>query len=236
MHTTLDRVYDLVSRGLLLFLAALSAFAAILRIVYRAPDDVKNLDETTLLYLGVAGALVLLRDVKTLAFGDYKLEFERVVKIANEAKNTADNAQALAVGTGGERGQHVPASSLEMAQPEVEVDPSKGKFGGQSKRNNRSLEAEVVRVAGIPDLFSVRLVVRPTLPEKDPLREGVQFFLHPTFSNPNPVVSIGPSGVAELNLKAWGAFTVGAVTDNGKTQLELDLSELESAPEDFRRR
>ena len=41
-------------------------------------------------------------------------------------------------------------------------------------------------------------------------------------------------GVAELRLLAWGAFTVGAITADGK-QLELDLSMID-APELFRSR
>jgi hypothetical protein len=39
-----------------------------------------------------------------------------------------------------------------------------------------------------------------------------------------------------LKLTAWGAFTVGVLADEGRTKLELDLSELEDAPEDFRSR
>jgi hypothetical protein len=105
-----------------------------------------------------------------------------------------------------------------------------------SESGNRKLDAEVKWASRGTNLFSVRLRVYSTKPEEDPLPGTVQFFLHPTFKNDQPVVKVGPSGVAELLLTAWGAFTVGALTDDGKTKLELDLAELESAPEEFRNR
>ena len=64
----------------------------------------------------------------------------------------------------------------------------------------------------------------------------VQFFLHDTFRNQRPVVTVGSDGVAELKLRAWGAFTVGALADEGQTKLELNLEELETAPQEFRDR
>ena len=63
---------------------------------------------------------------------------------------------------------------------------------------------------------------------------SVQFFLHDTFANSKPVVAVGPNGVAELTLDAWGAFTVGAIADFGLTRLELDLAELDEAPSSFK--
>jgi hypothetical protein len=36
-----------------------------------------------------------------------------------------------------------------------------------------------------------------------------------------------------VKVKAWGAFTAGAVCDNGATLLEYDLSEDQRFPEDF---
>jgi len=63
----------------------------------------------------------------------------------------------------------------------------------------------------------------------------VQFYLHPTFANPVQTVPVR-YGVARLDLKAWGSFTAGAVADEGKTRLELDLSTLKDAPKEFRER
>lgn len=63
----------------------------------------------------------------------------------------------------------------------------------------------------------------------------MQFFLHPTFhGNDRPVVAVTPGGTADLALTAWGAFTVGAIADNGATKLELDLAELPAAPAEFK--
>lgn len=52
----------------------------------------------------------------------------------------------------------------------------------------------------------------------------MQFYLHPTFTNNKPIVPV-VNGIAELNLRAWGAFTIGAITSNN-TLLEIDLAEL----------
>jgi hypothetical protein len=238
-QTKTERIYDAISRILLLVLATLAGIAAIWRMATRDQQTLNNIDGTTLLYLGVAGALVLLREVKTLAFGDYKLKFERVSKIAKEAKNAAENAQSTALGIGGQPKQDAAsgANANEEIKPgTVPDDPWRGQFGGKAEHNNRRLEAEVIRVSGNSDIYSIRLTVRSTLSKQDPLQGVVQFFLHPTFRNPRPIVSVGPSGIAELKLRAWGAFTVGAVTDNGKTKLELNLAELENAPNEFRER
>ena len=62
----------------------------------------------------------------------------------------------------------------------------------------------------------------------------MKFHLHDTFLNPDPVINV-EKGMAVLKLSAvWGAFTAGAELDNGKTQLELDLAELSTAPKKFR--
>jgi hypothetical protein len=68
-----------------------------------------------------------------------------------------------------------------------------------------------------------------------PMNGLVQFLLHDTFPNSRPVVPV-VDGVAELPLEAWGAFTLGALADGGKTKLELDLSKERSFPLLFRSR
>lgn len=41
-------------------------------------------------------------------------------------------------------------------------------------------------------------------------------------------------GIVDLSgLKAWGAYTVGALASEGITKLEIDLAEIGSAPFDF---
>ena len=74
-------------------------------------------------------------------------------------------------------------------------------------------------------------IVCPT----NPLTSPVKFFLHDTF-NPDTICVVPRQGVAQLDLRAVGAFTVGAITDGGNTSLELDLEFLEGAPEKFRAR
>ncbi len=109
-------------------------------------------------------------------------------------------------------------------------DPNKGQFGGKAEMNNRQLSATVKPMAGSSDYFLVHLEVKATGGET--LGKPVSFHLHPSFSN--PVVERTPKEeMATLDLVCWGAFTVGAVTDDGKTRMELDLAELPGAPKEF---
>lgn len=236
--TQTDKFFDVASRSLLVALAILAGAGAIWRMLTRDKSALDSFDSTTLLYLGVAGALVLLREVKSLAFGDYKVEFERVRELVKEAKTTAENAQSSALGIGkqgNEEEQQIRGVNREVILPGNPEDPWAGKFG-RSESNDRKLEAEVRSISSSADLFSICLRVSSTLPKQNPLRGSVQFFLHPTFINSKPVVSVGPNGVAELKLTAWGAFTVGVLADDGKTKLELNLATLEDAPQKFRER
>jgi hypothetical protein len=226
--------FETLVKWSLLVLAVIVAVAGVARM--GAADDVlKRLDGTTLTYLGVAAALLLLRDVKTLAFGDYKLEFERTRKIAAEAKVAAESAQVIAVGTGTGKSLRGPAALHEDRQPgSAENDPWKGVFGGRAESNGRRLTARVWRVTkGSSNPFSIRLRVESTDPAT-PLTGVVRFFLHDSFRNDRPEVPVGPKGVAELELRGYGAFTVGALADQGATELELDLAELPDAPLEFR--
>lgn len=108
-------------------------------------------------------------------------------------------------------------------------DPQKGQWGGKPSRNGRTLTAAVVPVTD--DWFEVTLRVQGLTPLKDP----VVFYLHPSFS-PNEYTVQPVDGVAVLQIHAYGAFTVGAVADAGRTVLELDLAELSDAPPVFRAR
>jgi hypothetical protein len=192
------------------------------------------IDEKTLLYFGVAGGLPLLKDVKSLAYGDLKLEFDRKIE---EVRVAAENAQAAATGQGG-KGGHVYSQS-EALKPLGQIspgivpdDPWKGVFG-KSENESRKLEAKVIQSA-TAGYYRVYLKLRSLNPDANPLRGSVQFFLHDTFSNSKPVVTVGPNGVAELTLDAWGAFTAGVIADSGLTRLELDLAELDEAPSSFK--
>lgn len=229
----------------LIIFAGLACAGAVWRMLDASATT--RIDETTLLYLGVAGALLLLKDVKSLAFGSYKVEFERKLE---ELESKVENAQAAAFsGRGVARSAQPVAAEEEGArnvQPQgvmgfvpmagkVHDDPWKGVFGGQHISGNREISADVTP-AGATGLFRVRLTVQSTNPKRDPLQGAVQFFLHSTFPNDRPIVTVSPSGVAELILTAWGAFTVGALTDAGQRKLELDLAELATAPAEFKAR
>jgi hypothetical protein len=106
-------------------------------------------------------------------------------------------------------------------------DPQKGRWGGRSKRGVWDLTGVVSELTS--DWFSVELTVRSTA--SPPPVGTVEFHLHDSF---NPDVERVPLrfGAAGLKLNAYGAFTVGALLDDGTT-LELDLTTLASAPAVF---
>jgi hypothetical protein len=217
-------------------LAVAVGVAGIWRVVGPNESILLRLDGTTLTYFGVAAALLLLRDVRSFAFGDYKVEFERTRQLAADAKSTAENAQATALSTGAGSAQTLARVGTAAPQPGgAEDDPWKGVFGGSPIAAGRRLDASVEPLGIDGQIFTVRLRVTSTMPDK-PLRDAVQFFLHPTFANDRPVVTVGSNGAAELVLRAYGAFTVGVLADEGNTRLELDLAELPHAPRAFRER
>lgn len=123
------------------------------------------------------------------------------------------------------------------AEPKELDDPQKGRFGGQPEANGRRLEAKVSGSRGVnSELFRIDLRVASTDPTKPALSGPVKFFLHDTF-DPDTYVVMADGGTASLSdVVAWGAFTVGVMCDDGKTMLELDLSELSDAPKKFRDR
>lgn len=117
-------------------------------------------------------------------------------------------------------------------------DTQKGRFGGLSKRRNRTLSAEVTATDD-PDFYEVCFMVKGT--DDHPLESDVFFYIDDTFS-PSVIKKSKAqidenNGIAEHSVEAWGAFTIGAITDFGETLLELDLSGAETnAPKKFKRR
>jgi hypothetical protein len=64
---------------------------------------------------------------------------------------------------------------------------------------------------------------------------AVEFHLPPTF--PESVRRVeAHEGRAVLTVAAWGAFTIGVSCDDGRTTLELDLSQDANFPPLFRER
>lgn len=127
-------------------------------------------------------------------------------------------------------------SWMPAAPAKVDDDPQKLRFGGKSDVNGRKLSATVTPLkSDDSELFRINLSVESTDPAK-PLDDAVKFFLHHTF-DPSTCVVLPKKGVAALNeVISWGAFTVGVMTDGGKTELELDLALLTGAPAKFRSR
>jgi pYEATS domain-containing protein involved in immunity len=165
-------------------------------------------------------------------------KLDQILDKVEIVKAKTDIAQASAgLGIGKGPREEVQKTLLETGgqiQPGADQnDPWKGQFGGSSSNNNRQLSATVTPLAGSAGLYSIHLSVTTTS-TSNPLTGVVQFFLHPTFNNQKPIVRVGPNSVAVLDIVAWGAFTVGALADNGQTRLELDLSELPDAPPGFR--
>jgi hypothetical protein len=108
-------------------------------------------------------------------------------------------------------------------------DPQRGRWGGRNQRDGRKLSATVRAVSR--SWYAINLTVTSTT--REPLTGKVKFHLHSTF-DPNVETVPVVDGQATLTLHAYGAFTVGAETDGGRTRLELDLSTLSQAPKAFR--
>lgn len=77
-------------------------------------------------------------------------------------------------------------------------------------------------------LFKINLKVISSNIDQNPIndKEVVLFALHPTFGDPPFRIIETENGTAELNLYSYDSFTVGVFTDNGNTELELDLTAL----------
>ncbi|MGH9320471.1 MAG: pYEATS domain-containing protein, partial [Vicinamibacteria bacterium] len=110
-------------------------------------------------------------------------------------------------------------------------DPQKHQWGGKIASNGREIRARIKPITD--EWFDIDLEV---ISIATPLMEGaVEFHLHPTFEPAVRTVA-AENGRAGLNLKGWGAFTVGVSAEGGRTRLELDLSGVTDAPTIFRER
>lgn len=105
-------------------------------------------------------------------------------------------------------------------------DPQKHQWGKTNVSNNRKLTANVKEM--MKGLFQIDLSIISTDPVNHPLipEDVILVALHPTFGNPPFRYLTVENGEAKLRLITYGSFTVGAFTDNGATELELDLAEL----------
>ena len=147
-----------------------------------------------------------------------------------------DVLQELSIYTHEDAAEKVKEVTKRPSLKRTEVDPDdphKGRWGGRAERNGRIISATVKAAEDDADWFEVKLTVEPTTTRSKPLTGKVTFYLHPTFTPDKVTVNV-QNGRAEYEVYCYGAFTVGAVADNGRTKLELDLSTLPDAPARFR--
>jgi hypothetical protein len=197
----------------------------------------------------VFGAFCLLASISSKAF--IQTLSNRVLREAQEAKKLAEQTKnesrqtarvaeaARDVASYGiqekPEGGQTDEGRFPTIQPgEVDNDPWAGQFGGSPISGSRELSAEIELVPGRPDWCTVMLMVR-SIDQKDPLTGPVQFYLHPTFMHYKPIVKTH-NGVATITVFSEGAFVVGALTDDGKYLLELNLAEHPMAREPWRSR
>lgn len=80
-NATTPRFVEGLTPWLLIVMAVLAALGALLRTFFATSASLLDrLDHTTLLYLAVGGGLLMLREVRSLSFGGYKLEMLERVK------------------------------------------------------------------------------------------------------------------------------------------------------------
>jgi len=113
-------------------------------------------------------------------------------------------------------------------------DPQKGRFGGKSSFNGRTLSVTYEKYF-LSDYLKLKIKVSADNND-NPLRGNVYLFLHDSFAD--SVVMYMAEGRTEIEHEviSYGAFTIGAALDNGNTLLELDIAELKNFPESFRNR
>jgi hypothetical protein len=100
-------------------------------------------------------------------------------------------------------------------------DPQKGRFGGQEERDGISLSA-TVKSSTVDEQWQ-KVTLRVHGGKSSNLRGFVDFYLHDTFQ-PNHYRIPVTNNVATLAVRAWGAFTVGALAGEARIPLELDLA------------
>jgi hypothetical protein len=152
-----------------------------------------------------------------------------------------EELKALRLGTAPRAPPSVTEITRDPAKPKIkpitdENDPQRGRFGGKEESNGRLLSAMVEPSTVNPKWCKVEFKVA-RVGNASPLTGNVEFYLHDTFRPDHYTVPV-LKGEATLSLRAVGAFTAGAVADDGHTLLELDLEKSENvvAPADWRAR
>lgn len=179
---------------------------------------------------GIEAVFKKIEEVKQEIKTEVRIEAAETAQRIDEIKEISNVNQTLNTfgAGGGKTSSEATESSLKTTETfENEVDPQKGKWGGKAidPATHRKLSVEVKSLPNNDFLRRLILRVESTDPNNYPLTDNVIFHLHPTFRK--QIVEVQPvNNAAELSLVAYGAFTVGAVTDGGKTKLEFDIAEL----------
>lgn len=215
-------------------LGGLAAFGGVVKFFGPSADE-----KVALYYLLTGGALLVLREVKTLSFGDWKLELQaRMAEMRDELQRESpvNTMQPRAMPKpGGSRGHGFTAEKAALPEAGGTIDdndPNKNQFGKCNSAGGLVLDATLKPAGDGSAYLDVKVVVRSEGQRRAPLTGAVDFFLHPSFPFPKRRVPVR-NGRAILNLRAYGAFTIGAVADNGKTSLELDLMSVPGGTREF---
>jgi len=177
-------------------------------------------------------------------YGPSDLGPELFVKLQEQLQTTQRRLNVLSEVTPGVAMQSLPVAADAIAPkpasrgvtpaPIDTDDPQRGRWGGQREAGHRRITVGSIRpLDSDPENYRILLEVCSTDPERHPLGGKVTFHLHDTFSPDVEEVSVR-NGAARLTLVAYGAFTVGAETDDG-VRLELNLADADvDAPREFK--
>ncbi len=245
----------LSSRGLPFILGVLAIALAVLRALKGVPAfNPDKVDQVTIGLLALPILLMTLRDAQSFKVGRDGVEFTRrvedkldaasrelaatraqVARIERHSRAAQESAEVACLALSGVGGRpaivaHATDGSRGRSLRALD-DVHHGRWGGSSEASGRRLAASIMPVTGRPEWFRVRMWVE-ALPGSAPLADAVVFHLHPTFPEPDPVVA-PIDGLAAFERLAYGAFTVGAEADGGRSRLELDLAAVKDAPHAF---
>ena len=229
-----------IAKGLLAAAVGVFVFA-----IFRMTKIVNlDVDDGTKFLFGLAGALGLVslfqgRLTKIELPGGVSAEFSALkqaveVAVANTERLSERQDELAAPKMNVQAPSPHETSGLETFSVDTMTDLNKGKFGGDPASNGLVLKADVIESHIRSGWFRIDLRVEPEKTRR--LDVPVTFYLHESYGDARFQVVNPVEGVARLTVLAWGAFTVGAVTDGGKTKLELDLSEGDNFPSVFRGR
>ncbi len=181
-------------------------------------------------------ALIIQQVSKFKGFG---IELEKEVrKLKEEVTEVGEAINDLGkdVGPGSQKSIPTPETVVRAQARGASVDPNdpnKGKFGGSPQANDRLLSA-VIRPTGKANNPRCKVLIKVTSTNpRRPLTGTVHLYLHPTFGQHSEYKLNVENGVAKDEIVSYGAFTIGAIADDGETQLELDLMTVKGGTDRF---